>query len=357
MRVVFGAIITEGHGKLGGMIVQQSYGGYQMRNLKQPLKNPSKVQSVNRVNYAYVTKAWRGLSNDERQSFNDNAPMGTSGFEFFNSLNLALSSSGNSIITEYTPPVDNPTAFSPFFYSQTYNDSDPVPNMSFNLVSGINNIPTGDWIPAFLWTGWVPSSIYSYPRINRKIYFPTDSYSSSSYTIYWGTNDNPQPFPPAAGSKCLFTERWINNSTGQQFIGSTYEIIAGEVHTIGRGFVASPTLQNAVLTGTPGNYELVTTWEPTGSNFDDTTWNPKFYMNNWGTSSEAETDPYTNLIPNTAVNITSPTSMTITFSDAPGMAIPPTVANQWTGIGFNWQKISDSSISVDSKQDLEAANV
>jgi hypothetical protein len=314
------------------------------------------VQSTHRVNYAYVTKAWRGLSNDERQSFNDNAPMGTSGFEFFNSLNLALSSNGNSLISEYIPPVSNPIAFSPFFYNLSYDIITPIPETDFNLVSGNNNLPTGDWTPAFLWTGWVPGSIYSYPRINRKISFPPDNYSSDHYIIAWGTSENPQPFPPAAGYKCLFMERWINNVTGQQFTGTTYEVIAGEEYTIGRAFVTGPVLQTAVLTGSPGSYELVTTWAPSGVNFDSATWEPLFLMNSWSTSTEAVENPFINTIPNTAVNISSPTSMTITFSDAPGMATPPTAEFQWIGIGFNWSKISDASTSVDSKANLEATN-
>src|SRR5712675_58635 len=131
MRIVFGSIITEGHGKIGGNIIQKSYGGYQMRNLKQPLKNPRISQSVNRNKWAYLSKQWRTLTSGQQISLNTAAPSGKSGFELFTETNFPFVSQGDAYLPGYIAPVSNPPDQNLVFIETDYLPNPPDTVLDF----------------------------------------------------------------------------------------------------------------------------------------------------------------------------------------------------------------------------------
>lgn len=357
MKVVFsGAGITEMRGKAQGIIIQKSYGGFQMRVLKQPFKRRSNATQNARNRFGFVNSSWRSLNNTERQTWIDAAPPGISGFEFFSSYNIKNISAGGTIISSYVSPVANPNTMQYSSLDWALNTGVTPNEQTFNRVSGNNSNPTGDWLPSFLWTGWIAASQSFFPRMDRSLIVFSGGYDSSGYSVIWNGNGDQNPVPAALGWKCKFQERWINSVTGQTYTGDMFEVDYGEVMSVGHSFVTGPVLQTAVLTGTTGAYTLVTTWAPSGVNFDSVNWEPKFFMNSWGTSGDAASQPFINVLPATAVNISSPTLMTITFSSSSGDATPPVNSGDYLGIGFNWQNVTTLEKSRDEYSFIQAVN-
>jgi len=70
MKVKFGAIVTDGRGKIGGHVMSKNRAGAYMRTKVTPV-NPSSVSQVNvRQRLATLATAWRGLSDAQRIQWN-----------------------------------------------------------------------------------------------------------------------------------------------------------------------------------------------------------------------------------------------------------------------------------------------
>lgn len=214
MKVVFGSIITEGHGKLGGSIIQKSYGGYQMRNLKQPFKIPSAVQQKNRVNFKTTTGGWRDLTNEERQSWIDNAPPDVSGFQFYNSTNLVLTGLGLSPLTEYVAPITPPDitvtldsiSIDPFYPKF----------VTLSLISGDSSIPTSVWYPYVRWTGLSSLGGSFLPPPKRIVSKEGQViYDADSMIVSVQESKGADLSNLAYGTQAIFTVDFVNENTGQ----------------------------------------------------------------------------------------------------------------------------------------------
>lgn len=214
MRVVFGSIITEGHGKLGGSIIQNSYGGYQMRNLKQPFKVPSTLQQRNRVNFKTTTGGWKNLSNEDRQSWIDNAPPGVSGFQFYNSTNLILTGLGLTPLSSYTAPVTPPT-INIELDAINIVDTDPK-SLTLSLISGDSSIPTSTWFPYVRWTGFSPiGGTFLAPPIRIVQKEGQVVYDADSMVVRVGSAFGANMANFAYGTQAIFTVDFVNENTGQ----------------------------------------------------------------------------------------------------------------------------------------------
>lgn len=356
MRVDFGMIITGGHGKAGSQIVQQSYGGFQLRNLVQPLKNPRYSQSLQRKRFQSGTKLWRGLSSLERDTWNTAAAPGQSGFELFCKTNLPLLTIGQSTLNSYVAPVGPPNV-SQFDNVVLAYDGPPVSvGGIWERNSGNQSIPTAPWFPSFLWTGWIPGSQYKYPRISKYLPVYNSPEPANSVFFFWNELQPENPTPQDTGYKCKFTERWINSSTGEQLVLGTYEVVYGDSYSIGAPYYAGPQLVSAVLSGSAPNYVLTTQWTNGGSNFDPTNWRASFFMNSWSDNTTASISPQTIVINDVAADITGPHNMTIVFDGVYPNPPNPTISGTWISLGFNWENTVTFEKSFDSFILLQAAN-
>lgn len=70
MKIKFGALVTDGSGKLGGHVVANNRGGKYMRTKVTPLNPQSTAQSLVRSIFAGISQAWSGLTEAGRTSFN-----------------------------------------------------------------------------------------------------------------------------------------------------------------------------------------------------------------------------------------------------------------------------------------------
>lgn len=356
MRVVFGSIITEGHGKVGGNIIQKSYGGYQMRNIVQPLKNPKISQSVNRNKWAYLSKQWRTLTSSEQISWNTAAPSGKSGFELFIETNMPFVAQGNAYLPAYVAPVSNPPAQNLVFIQTDYLPDPPDTVFDFLISSPFQTIPQGDWIPYFLWTGWIPSSQYRFPPIKLRIPASAISGASSGIEVDMGAATGFNKTAPAAGSKAKISEAYINTVTGQIYNVATYLVTAENSFSPTNPYNPQLTLGTGIFTpGSPDN-AFQQEFIATGDTIDFSIWEPWVWWNGWSLPGDPTTGILDQQIPDTAVTAVDDTHITINWNNSPGNGTPPPVINSNTQVMIGWRRVSDSFLEATPTLLVQASN-
>ena len=83
MRLKFGALITEGHGSLGGHTIQNSNYGSQLRSKPVNKKKPTYEQSIIRSLNSTIHSGWRNLTDQQRRIWIKAAPYPLSGSQFW----------------------------------------------------------------------------------------------------------------------------------------------------------------------------------------------------------------------------------------------------------------------------------
>lgn len=356
MHITFGAIIVDGKGKIGGQLVQSSYGGKQLRNIVQPLKNPTAEQSINRVRWAYTVKQWRVLTNENRQSYIDAAPPGVSGFEFFTTINMPRIVQQLEILPNYITPIPFPTDQG---LIKTYGVWDPPPaffQLSFFNFGLRSPYPYAGWTPAFLWTGWVHPSISSFPKLDKSFDTSYTTFAAVQYTLNFITGVSENINPPAADYKMKYQERWINDTTGQLYIGATYEVSAANFGPTNSSYAIGYSDILRSFGGSPGNYWLILDIQDTLSPINDD-WELYAFCSEWVSDSGVALDSYrTQVIPATAFTKTSADTYTISFSSDPEHGPAPSQPGYWSSLGVGWRNTITGELSIDYDIIMEAAN-
>lgn len=121
MKIKFGMMMTDGRGKLGGQVASKNRAGAYVRTKTSPVNPQSIAQSQVRSSFAAVSALWRGLSDQNRASWNEavNNWQRTdvfgdlktpSGFNLFMRLCTPLQNAFNDVIIGlYAPtPVEMP---------------------------------------------------------------------------------------------------------------------------------------------------------------------------------------------------------------------------------------------------------
>ena len=121
MKIKFGMMMTDGRGKLGGQVASKNRAGAYVRTKTSPVNPQSTNQSMVRASFAAVSSLWRGLTDQNRASWNEavNNWQRTdvfgdlktpSGFNLFMRLCTPLQNAfGDVIIGLYAPtPVEMP---------------------------------------------------------------------------------------------------------------------------------------------------------------------------------------------------------------------------------------------------------
>jgi len=70
MKAKFGAIVTDGRGKLGGSVFSKNRYGLYEKSKVTPINTPSAYKSIIKNNHKTVVSAWSNLTDAERQSWN-----------------------------------------------------------------------------------------------------------------------------------------------------------------------------------------------------------------------------------------------------------------------------------------------
>lgn len=116
MKLKFGAIITDGRGKVGGQVVSKNKAGAYLKNKVTPANPNTAYQIAKRANVTAISQAWAGLTDAQRSawkaavaSYSKTDIFGDvknpSGFNLFMWLNLNLLNVGSAQIT--SPPASS----------------------------------------------------------------------------------------------------------------------------------------------------------------------------------------------------------------------------------------------------------
>lgn len=104
-KIIFSGLVDSMAGKIAGSVIQNSYGGYQLRTRVTP-RNPQVIkQQTSRNALAAPSAAWRALSDSDRTSWRDAATPAVKGFHLFVSSNKNIQLLTLPALTTY---VDNP---------------------------------------------------------------------------------------------------------------------------------------------------------------------------------------------------------------------------------------------------------
>lgn len=112
MKMKFGAIVTDGRGKIGGQVASKNRGGAYLRTKVTPSNGQTTAQSAVRNRFTQFAQAWRSLTQEQRDSWNAAVASfsrtdifgdvrNPSGANLFQRLNNILAAIG-------VAPLDNP---------------------------------------------------------------------------------------------------------------------------------------------------------------------------------------------------------------------------------------------------------
>jgi hypothetical protein len=114
MKAKFGAIVVDGRGKIGGHVMSKNRAGAYMRTKVTPVNPNTSFQASVRNRLASISSAWRGLTQVQRDAWNQAVNefkrtdifgdiKNPSGINLYQRLNNILSNVGGSALT--TPPL------------------------------------------------------------------------------------------------------------------------------------------------------------------------------------------------------------------------------------------------------------
>lgn len=97
-KIILSAIVTGIKGKMGGTIFQNSYTGYQAKNLARVRDPKRAVQALRRTSLSEMATAWGALSDIDRAAWNEFPFPGMSGYNSFVRANTVMASIGEPMI-------------------------------------------------------------------------------------------------------------------------------------------------------------------------------------------------------------------------------------------------------------------
>jgi len=119
MKMKFGAIVTDGRGKIGGHVASKNRQGAYLRTKVTPSNGQTSFQQGVRNLFTQLSQAWRSLTQAQRDSWNGAVASfsktdifgdlrNPSGANLFQKLNNNLQSVGVAILTDAPLPVEVP---------------------------------------------------------------------------------------------------------------------------------------------------------------------------------------------------------------------------------------------------------
>lgn len=219
MKITWGAIVTDGSGKLGGHVASKNRGGSYLRTKVKPTNAQTTAQMAARNRLASFAQNWRGLSEAGRVSFNNavgNFPVVKngktilmSGEQLYIRLNTNLDLVGAAAITTAPLPEEIPAVS---LDSVSVDISDTEAELTFNVAA----IPMGFAVVVEA-TAALSPGIYNATSEFRVIATPTVAMNVTdvwtAYVAKFGT--------PVAGQKIYFRAKVISTTTGQAGVPTT----------------------------------------------------------------------------------------------------------------------------------------
>lgn len=116
MKIKWGALVTDGSGKLGGHVASKNRGGSYLRTNKVPSNPQTSFQQSGRAVFTELTQGWSGLTTEQRSTWNNATSLfqrtdqfgdvkTLSGKGLYISLNKELVLMGDSKLSEAPEPA------------------------------------------------------------------------------------------------------------------------------------------------------------------------------------------------------------------------------------------------------------
>jgi hypothetical protein len=215
MKIKWGALVTDGSGKLGGHVASSNSSGSYLRTKVTPTNRNTEAQTEVRGRLSAISSAWKGLSeaavkawNSAVSDFSSTDIFGDvknpSGFTLYQKLNNNSLRNGGAAISTPPKPVSVP-------YATTFTPS-VVHAGAVSIIFAVSPVPAGQVyeIKATKAMSTGVSFVKSEYRIISHLAAAeaTPYVATSDYTAVFGT-------PGAAGEKVFFEVRICNLATGQ----------------------------------------------------------------------------------------------------------------------------------------------
>ena len=214
-KIKFGAVVTDGRGKLGGHVLSKNKSGSYMRTKKSPANPKSTYQQSVRAKFTTNATAFRSLTAPQITSWNTAAKLwfkknifgdkhNPSGFNLYMWLNNNLATIGSTLLT--SPPLASATgAF--VTYSVTMANGTPACSIAFTPA-----IPVTSKVIIRATPGISPGKSYVKNQLRViGVLTNADTTPKNALTLYTGKYGS----VPAAGQVVWFTAQWVTIATGQ----------------------------------------------------------------------------------------------------------------------------------------------
>lgn len=232
MKVVWGALVTEGRGKAGGTVASRNKAGNFFRNRVTPTNPQTASQMEARATFSDLSSQWRALDESARAKWNAAAPdfpytdsLGQpkvySGFQLFMKLNQSLlTASVPTTLDEPPAKGDLPVlTINSSLFDMT--NSTTIDDASITFSS--SSLPSGWRVQVFASTG-LSAGVMSAPKSQLRLIATATSITASvldvatTYTARFGI--------PSLGTKVFFYVEAVNSTTGVRFIvGTSWAIV------------------------------------------------------------------------------------------------------------------------------------
>lgn len=226
MKALFGALVVDGRGKLGGHVASKNRAGSYFRTKVTPVNGQSAAQQLIRGRFGASSQAWRGLSESQRQTWIDAAPdfpvfdiFGNSkilsGSQLYNKLNLNLAVAGQSAISSAPSPVAIPSLVS-------LDAEADVSEGTFTIDAGIAAVPSGFTAVVLATPQYGPGKYFVKNRFRQLLTIAAagslnDASIYTAYTTQFGAL--------VAGQKVSLKIFLISNTTGQAGVPFSTSIV------------------------------------------------------------------------------------------------------------------------------------
>lgn len=165
-RILFSGLVDSMAGKLAGSVIQNSYGGYQLRTRVVPRNPQTDTQQTARNRLISPSQAWRSLSSTSQDTWITAATPTTKGFHLYVSSNNNLKLCQQPAITDYIDsalPDEFPIEIS----------SSGAGSIVIRAIGAVTSVPVGT-------TLLIQGTVQQPP--NRRFYSPTAYQRLVNYT-------------------------------------------------------------------------------------------------------------------------------------------------------------------------------
>lgn len=223
-RVIYGAIVTSIHGKVGGTVFQKNAYGHTVKNTPTMVRPNTALQQVSKGNIAVVSQIWRSLSSADKQTWisfaalfpqysRHNPSSALSGYAVFMMRNLVAQLDSTYRINTTAQSILPSAVYAPAFHR--------VDATHFHI--NLNGVPLVHGCEVSIFMSPPAAAI---AVINKNTLKNICIADDSDGDCYWPDYGVPWPFPPpVVGQKILVKLQQFGSVDGYVYAPQFFNVI------------------------------------------------------------------------------------------------------------------------------------